>query len=85
MIEQPVQKKKVKISPLEVMLFLVGGGSLVYGLLAHVMMNIFWGCVIIPGIFLLRKIKQKDWQAHWDEMERYHKGKNAEEYHDNKE
>ena len=53
MIEQPVQKKKVKISPLEVMLFLVGVGSLVYGLLAHVMMNIFWGCVIIPGIFLL--------------------------------
>jgi hypothetical protein len=32
-------------------------------------MNIFWGIVIIPGVFILMKVRKKDWTKHWQDME----------------
>lgn len=58
-----------RLLSLEAALFLMGVVSLVYGLLNGAAMNIFWGCVIIPGVFLLHKVKKKDWKAHWAEVE----------------
>ncbi|MDD2582584.1 MAG: hypothetical protein PHR66_11380, partial [Desulfuromonadaceae bacterium] len=34
-----------------------------------VTMNIFWGCVIIPGVFILYLVRKKDWTKHWQELE----------------
>lgn len=58
-----------RIFSLEVALFLMGVASLVYGLINGAGMNIFWGIVIIPGVFVLHKVKKKDWKAHWAELE----------------
>jgi hypothetical protein len=40
-------------------------------------MNIFWGVVIIPGVFILMKVRRKDWTKHWQEMEAEHKAREA--------
>lgn len=58
-----------RIFSLEVALFMMGVASLIYGLINGVGMNIFWGVVIIPGVFILHKVKKKDWKAHWAELE----------------
>ncbi len=58
-----------RLFSLEAALLLMGVASLVYGLINGAGMNIFWGVVIIPGVFLLHKVKKKDWKAHWAELE----------------
>lgn len=58
-----------RIFSLEVALFLMGVASLVYGLINGIESNIFFGILIIPGVFVLHKVKQKDWKAHWAELE----------------
>lgn len=72
MQHDPQQKRPApnnSIFSLETVLLLIGIASLVYGLINRTAMNIFWGVVIIPGVFLLRKVRRKDWQAHWAELE----------------
>lgn len=58
-----------RLFSLEAVLMLMGVASLVYGLMNSIFMNIFFGVVIIPGVFLLHKVKRKDWKAHWAELE----------------
>lgn len=58
-----------RILSMEAILLLMGVVSLLYGLIKGSMMNIFWGVVIIPGVFLLHKVRKKDWKAHWAELE----------------
>lgn len=58
-----------RIFSLEVALFLMGVASLVYGLINGIESNIFFGLMIIPGVFVLHKVKKKDWKAHWDSLE----------------
>lgn len=58
-----------RIFSLEVALFLMGVASLVYGLINGIESNIFFGLMIIPGVFVLHKVKKKDWKAHWDALE----------------
>ena len=58
-----------RILSLEVALFLMGVASLIYGLMNHIESNIFFGILIIPGVFVLHKVKKKDWKAHWAELE----------------
>ncbi|MCE1226324.1 MAG: hypothetical protein LWW87_07545 [Geobacteraceae bacterium] len=58
-----------RLFSLEVALFLMGVASLVYGLMNHIESNIFFGILIIPGVFILHKVKKKDWKAHWAELE----------------
>ena len=58
-----------RIFSLEVALFLMGVASLVYGLMNGIETNIFFGVLIIPGVFILHKVKKKDWKAHWAAIE----------------
>ncbi|HCE66954.1 MAG: hypothetical protein A2X82_13545 [Geobacteraceae bacterium GWC2_55_20] len=62
-----------RILSMEALLMLMGIASLVYGIVYDMTMNIFWGVVIIPGVFVLHKIRKKDWTKHWQEMEAEHK------------
>jgi len=71
-----------RILSMEALLLLMGIASLAYGLINGAPMNIFWGVVIIPGVFLLHKIRKKDWAKHWQEMEAEHKA--IREYEDRK-
>lgn len=58
-----------RILSLEAVLMLMGIISLIYGLLNGKTINIFWGVVIIPGVFVLNKVRKKDWKAHWRSLE----------------
>lgn len=62
-----------RIFSLEAVLLLMGIASLAYGLLNSIAANIFFGLFIIPGVFILRMVKKKDWKAHWAEMEEEHR------------
>jgi hypothetical protein len=43
--------------------------SLIYGIGKGEPMNIFWAIIIIPGVFVLVKVRKKDWKKHWEGME----------------
>jgi phage-related protein len=58
-----------RILSMEAILFLAGVASLVYGLINQIGTSIFFGALIIPAVFLLHKVKKKDWKAHWAELE----------------
>ena len=58
-----------RILSIEAFLLLMGIASLAYGIVNDVTMNIFWAIVIIPGVFILHKVRKKDWTKHWQEME----------------
>ncbi len=59
-----------RILSLEALLFLMGIISLGYGLLNEgAEMSIFFGVIIIPAVFVLHKVRKKDWKAHWAELE----------------
>ncbi|BCS52334.1 hypothetical protein [Geobacter sp. SVR] len=58
-----------RLFSMEALLLLMGLVSLVYGLVQNVMINVFWGLVIIPGVFILSKVRKKDWKKHWEELE----------------
>jgi len=58
-----------RLFSLEAALFLMGLASLIYGLVNGIETNIFFGILIIPGVFVLYKVKKKDWKAHWAELE----------------
>jgi hypothetical protein len=73
--QKEIQKASLigRILSIEAFLLLMGVASLVYGIANHTPMNIFWGIVIIPGVFLLHKVRKKDWNKHWEEMAAEHK------------
>ncbi len=58
-----------RIFSLEAVLMLMGFVSLIYGLINGREINIFFGAVIIPAVFVLHKVRKKDWKAHWAELE----------------
>lgn len=68
---QTEQKKSLidRILSIETGLLLVGVASLVYGIAYRETINIFWGLMIVPGVFVLHKVRKKDWKAHWQEIE----------------
>ncbi len=57
------------IVPSEIFLLLMGILSLIYGIVNELTMSIFWGCVIVPGVFILHYVRKTDWTKHWQEME----------------
>jgi len=65
-----------RILSLEAVLFLMGCVSLLYGIMNGAESNIFFGIVIIPGVFLLAKVRKKDWKKHWDELEKEQQANN---------
>jgi len=58
-----------RILSMEALLLLAGVSSLIYGLMTWTETSIFFGALIIPAVFLLHKVKKKDWKAHWAELE----------------
>ena len=66
-----------RILSMEMLLLLMGVASLIYGIVNGATMNIFWGIVIIPGVFILMKVRKKDWTKHWEEMEAEHRAREA--------
>jgi len=71
-----------RILSMEAFLLLMGISSLIYGIVNDAMMNIFWGVVIVPGVFLLMKVRKKDWKKHWEDMEAEQRAR--QEYFDSK-
>ena len=69
--QNEIQKASLigRILSIEAFLLLMGIASLAYGIVNDVTMNIFWAIVIIPGVFVLHKVRKKDWTKHWQEME----------------
>jgi amino acid permease len=58
-----------RVLSMEAVLLLMGVASLLYGLINGEHVNTFFGLVIIPGVFVLHKVKRKDWKAHWAQLE----------------
>lgn len=73
--QKEIQKASLigRILSIEAFLLLMGIALLIYGFANGTSMIIFWGCVIVPGVFILHKIRKKDWAKHWEEMEAEHK------------
>ncbi len=73
--QNEIQKASLigRILSMEAFLLLMGIASLVYGIVNDMIMNIFWGIVIIPGVFVLHKVRKTDWTKHWQEMEAEHR------------
>ncbi len=69
--EKEIQKSSLpgRIVPTEVFLLCMGIATLTYGIINSMTMSIFWGCVIIPGVFILHYVRKTDWTKHWQEME----------------
>lgn len=80
-MDQDKQRQEVsligRILSMEALLMLMGIASLYYGITQGVTMNIFWGVVIIPGVFILMKVRKTDWKKHWEDMEAEHKSREA--------
>ena len=66
-----------RILSLETMLLMMGVASLIYGIVNGVETSILWGIVIIPGVFILMKVRRKDWQKHWQDLEAEQKAHNG--------
>jgi hypothetical protein len=73
--QKEIQKASLigRILSMETFLMLMGIASLAYGIINDMTMNIFWGCVIIPGVIILHQVRKRDWTKHWQEMEAEHK------------
>ena len=68
-----------RLLSMEAFLLLMGVASIYYGITTaqDPTMNIFWGLVIIPGVFILMKVRKTDWKKHWEDMEAEHKAAEA--------
>lgn len=68
-----------RILSMEALLLLMGLASLYYGITEaqDPTMSIFWGVLIILGVFVLTKVRKKDWTKHWADMEAEHKAAEA--------
>ncbi|MGB9080207.1 MAG: hypothetical protein WCD00_02830 [Desulfuromonadaceae bacterium] len=73
--QKEIQKASLigRILSMEAFLLLMGISLLVYGISNGATMIIFWGCVIIPGVFVLNHVRKTDWTKHWQDMEAEHK------------
>ena len=66
-----------RILSMEALLLLMGIVCLVYGIVNGDEMSIFFSVIIIPGVFILAKVRKKDWKKHWEEMEAEHQARAA--------
>jgi len=78
-MDQDKQRQEIsligRILSIEMLLLVMGVASLIYGIVNGQTMNIFWGVVIIPGVFILLKVRKKDWTKHWQDMEAEHRAR----------
>lgn len=73
--QKEIQKASLigRILSMEAFLMVMGIASLAYGIMNDMTMNIFWGCVIIPGVVILHQVRKRDWTKHWQDMEAEHR------------
>jgi hypothetical protein len=73
--QKEIQKASLigRILSMEAFLLVMGIAVLTYGIANSMTMSIFWGCIIIPGVFILHHIRKTNWEKHWQEMEAEHK------------
>lgn len=73
--QNEIQKASLigRILSMEAFLMLMGIASLAFGIINDMTMSIFWGIVIIAGVFVLHKVRKTDWTKHWQDMEAEHK------------
>lgn len=73
--QKEIQKASLigRILSMEALLLVMGIAVLTYGIANSMTMSIFWGCVIIPGVFILHRIRKTNWTKHWQEMEAEHR------------
>jgi flagellar biosynthesis component FlhA len=70
----PEQSLLRQIFRTETAIFLVGIGSIVYGLMNGLnVMPLFFGLCIVGGSVALHFVRKKDWDAHWEDHERIRK------------
>ncbi len=71
---QPAPKQELpRKSGMEILLFLVAIAFLVMGGIQKKGVMLFWGTMIMTGVFILRKLRRKDWAAHWADRDEYHR------------
>lgn len=58
-----------RIFSTEALILVMGCISLFYGVTQQKMISIFWGVMILCGFFILRFVRKKDWNKHWEGME----------------
>jgi Flp pilus assembly protein TadB len=56
-----------RIFALETFLGLIGIFLLAAGIYGGHAITIFWGITTVGGLLLLRLVRKKDWQKHWEE------------------
>ncbi len=73
--QNEIQKASLigRILSMEAFLLVMGIAVLTYGIANNMIMSIFWGCVIIPGVFILHHVRKTNWTKHWQEMEAEHR------------
>lgn len=73
--QKEIQKASLigRILSMEAFLLMMGISMLAYGIINEATMIIFWGCVIVPGVFVLHHVRKTDWTKHWQDMEAEHK------------
>ncbi|MDR3580562.1 MAG: hypothetical protein P4L44_11425 [Oryzomonas sp.] len=66
-----------RILSLETMLLMMGVASLIYGIVNGVETSILLGIVIISGVFILMKVRRRDWQKQRQDLEAEQKARNG--------
>jgi flagellar biosynthesis component FlhA len=66
-----------RLLSLETMLLMMGVASLIYGIVNGVETSMLWGVVIITGVFILMKVRRKDWQKHRQDPEAEQKARSG--------
>ena len=65
-----------RILSLETMLLMMGAASLVYGIVNGVKTSLLWGAVVIIAVFILLRVRRKDWQKHRPDPEAVQNARN---------
>jgi low temperature requirement protein LtrA len=68
----PHQPRRWRIFSLEGALAAFGLFSLGSGLWQGELMPAFWGVTILTGLVILVAVRRRDWQKHWQELEKPH-------------
>jgi uncharacterized membrane protein len=69
--EQPAKRPApIRLLSLEGLFGAFGLFSLATGLWQGELMPVFWGVVILAGLAVLTAVRRRDWQKHWDDVEK---------------
>lgn len=70
MTEPNTPRRSFRLFSLEGLLAAFGLYSLGSGIYDGELMPAFWGVTILTGLLALTAVRRKNWQAHWEELER---------------